>query len=251
MIIAQVQPSRTFIGCLDLGSELVRSLKAVLDDRGVETAFITGYGYLEDPNLFLYSRADKDYSLAKKQEGMWVVAALQGSISKGENDKPQLTLFMQGTRTEAGRTTTVAGQVASATVRQFEFLVTTVDNVSLRRAKERTGNVLQWLMMYPAGANADIAIPVRDETTQQFDSSFEEDERSGSDEDVVLHPGDWLNHPRLGMCCVVLSDGEERVKCRLASGRVAELMLSLFKLRGAGVKDGGRVYDVEVRKKTT
>ena len=62
-------------------------------------------------------------------------------------------------------------------------------------------------------------------------------------------PGDWLNHPRLGMCCVVLSDGEERVKCRLSSGRVAELMLSLFRLKAAGVKEGGRIYDVEVRKK--
>lgn len=249
MIIAQVQGSRTFIGCLDLGSELVRSLKAVLADRGVETAFITGYGYLEDPAVFLYSRAEKDYGLAKKHEGMWVVAAVQGSLSKGENDKPDLTLFVEATQTEAGRTHTIAGQLASATVRQFEFLVNTVDNVALKRSKERTGNIQQWLMMYPAGAAAD-ASPMRDETTQQFPANWEEpEERQTAEEEVLLHPGDWLNHPRLGMCCVVLSDGEERVKCRLSSGRVAELMLSLFRLKAAGVKEGGRVYDVEVRKK--
>jgi len=248
MIIAQVQGSRTFIGCLDLGSELVRSLKAVLDDRGIETAFITGYGYLEDPAVFLYSRAEKDYGLAKKHEGMWVTAGLQGSLSRGEKDKPELVLFMEATQTEAGRTKTIAGQLASATVRQFEFLVQTVDNVALKRSKERTGNIQQWLMMFPAGATADSQA-FRDETTQQFDPTWQEDEPVVAEEEVTLLPGDWLNHPRLGMCCVVLSDGEERVKCRLASGRVAELMLSLFRLKGAGVKDGGRVYDVEVRKK--
>ncbi len=249
MIIAQVQGSRTFIGCLDLGSELVRSLKAVLEDRGIETAFITGYGYLEDPGIFLYSRAEKDYGLAKKHEGMWVAAAIQGSLSKGENDKPDLTLFVEATQTEGGRTKTVAGQLATATVRQFEFLVTTVDNVALKRSRERTGNIQQWLMMFPAGASAD-AVAMRDETTQQFPATWEDSDQGLSpEEEVLLHPGDWLNHPRLGMCCVVLSDGEERVKCRLSSGRVAELMLSLFRLKAAGVREGGRVYDVEVRKK--
>ena len=66
------------------------------------------------------------------------------------------------------------GQLASATVRQFEFWVNTVDNVALKRSRERTGNIMQWLMMFPAGAAAD-AQPMRDETTQQIENGWEED----------------------------------------------------------------------------
>jgi hypothetical protein len=145
---------------------------------------------------------------------------------------------------------TIAGQIASATVRQFEFLIQTVDNLLLKRVREpRTGLEL-WLQALPTGLTGSpppTAIE-RGGFQEELIRQREEEVELG-EEEPSLRPGDWLDHPRLGQCYVISYDGAERIKVKLQSGRIAELLMSMFRLSLAGVREGGRVYAVEMRKK--
>ncbi len=123
----------------------------------------------------------------------------------------------------------------------------------LNRLKDRQSGLELWLQMLPAGM---AGRPV----TSSFDDEVELEERGEDDdgdeeeyfgdEELEVMAGDWLNHPRLGMCHVVQFDGEDRIKVRLQSGRIAELMMTMFRLSLGGVKEGGKVYEVTVRKRS-
>jgi predicted DNA-binding protein with PD1-like motif len=246
MIFAQIQPGRSFIGCLDLQCELVTSIAAVCKDKSIDCAFVSGYGYLEDPVFVRYSRGEKGYTAPAVDEGVFVCQVL-GSVSAGEDDRPNVTLFLNGAVSERGRSRSVSGQIVEARVRQFEFLLTTVDNVVLKRLKEKQTGMHLWLQMLPAGFGGGVVDAPQLSAAMAGALASERDD--SIDDEPNLKEGDWLNHPRLGMCRVLLYDGEERIKVRLASGRIAELMMSLFHLTSEGVRDGSRVYAVEVRKR--
>jgi len=245
MILAQVEASRSYVGCLDPGSQVVASLKALCKEKGIECAVISGYGYLEDPVLQKYLRSERGYSAPVKEEGMFVSPFVHGSLSLGEDGTSELLLFMDGTISERGRSRTVAGRLLEAVVRQFEFHMMTVDNVILHRMKDKPSGLALWLQMLPSGLG--VKLPTPSEATQEIE--FQPLDEDVLEEDVMLVSGDWLNHPRLGMCQVISYDGEDRIKVKLQSGRIAELLMSMFILTLEGVREGGRVFRVEVRKK--
>lgn len=246
MIFAKADPTNTYIGCLDRGMDVVASLEALCTDKGVATAFISGYGYLENPVTQAFSRAEKGHIASQEHEGLFVTPSVQGSISMGEGGKPKVILFFQGVASGRGRSKAVAGRLLSADVVQFEFCIHTVENVVLHRMKDKSTGLGLWLQMLPAG----IAVPA----SLTLDGGLEPEELEPEEEDfnedeLQIEDGDWLSHPRLGMCHVMTFDGEDRLKVRLQSGRIAELMMSMFRLSLEGIKDGGKVFRVEVRKR--
>jgi len=244
MIFAKADPTSTYVGCLDRGTEVVASLQALCTEKGVGTAYISGYGYLEKPVTQAFSRNEKAYIAPKEHEGLFVVPSVQGSISLGEKGKPEIILFFHGAASGRGRSKTVTGRLMSADVVQFEFCIQTVENVVLHRLKDKSSGLGLWLQMLPAGIAATPPPMVEDEEVEDL-----EEEEDFNEDELQIEDGDWLSHPRLGMCHVMSFDGEDRIKVRLQSGRIAELMMSMFRLTLEGVKDEGKVFKVEVRKR--
>ncbi len=248
MIIAQAHGSRRFVGCLDPGTELAGSIMAICNSKKIECAHLVGYGYIEDPVIQQYSRSEKRYLPEAKNEGLFAVASLQGSLSVGADGKPDLTLFVQASASGRGRSKVVAGNLLKAQVLQVEFVIMTLDNLVLQRCADEDTGIDQWLQLLPAGGEEVDLQPMR-EPDLEPEQEYDEDYNDLADEDLNLREGDWLSHPRLGMCYVITYDGEERVKVKLKSGRIAELMLTMFRLAVSGMKDGGKVWKVEMRKK--
>ena len=124
------------------------------------------------------------------------------------------------------------------------FCIQTVENVVLHRLKDKSSGLGLWLQMLPAGIAATPPPMVEDEEVEDL-----EEEEDFNEDELQIEDGDWLSHPRLGMCHVMSFDGEDRIKVRLQSGRIAELMMSMFRLTLEGVKDEGKVFKVEVRKR--
>jgi predicted DNA-binding protein with PD1-like motif len=245
MIFAKADPTSTYIGCLDRGTDVVASLEALCADKGVGTAFISGYGYLENPVTQAFSQAEKGYIASQEHGGLFVAPSIQGSISMGEGGKPKVILFFQGAASGRGRSKTVTGRLLSADVVQFEFCIHTVENVVLHRMKDKSTGLGLWLQMLPAG----ISVPASLTLDGNDEPDEVEEEEDFNEDELQIEDGDWLSHPRLGMCYVMTFDGEDRLKVRLQSGRIAELMMSMFRLSLEGIKDGGKVFKVEVRKK--
>lgn len=246
MIFASVEATRSFVGSLDAKSELIASLQALCKDKGIDCAMISGYGYLEDPTLQALSRSEKGFVAPQTHEGCFVAPIINGSISINGKNHPEIVLFLQGAASGRNRSKALAGQLVSATVLQFEFIIQTVDNVVLHRLKDSGTGLGLWLQMLPAGMGGRAVLAA----TAVGDAGVEEEEEEDySEEDLEISAGDWLNHPRLGMCHVVQFDGEDRIKVKLQSGRIAELMMTMFKLSLDGVREGGKVYKVTVRKR--
>lgn len=250
MIIAELNKSVSYMGCLDPGTELVASLRAICVEKSIHSGFISGYGYIVDPEFLVYSRSEKTLSTPHKQEGIYVTSSLHGSVSLGEDNQLDLTLFCEASASGLGRSKSVSGRLYAATVHLVEFVILPVSGLVFRRMQDENAGLGHWLQMLPDGAQyapaPAPAVANRRELASRPATSVE-DELEEVDDDVNLSDGDWLNHPRLGMCLVVKFDGEERVKVRLQSGRLAELMLSMFRLHLGGIRDGARVWDVQMR----
>ncbi len=250
MIIAQTDKGAGLMGCLDVGSDLVASMRSICVNKNVHCGFISAYGYLQDPRLTIYSRAQKNWSNPQQHEGMYVTASLQGSVSLGEDDQPDVTLFCHLTPSGMPRAKAVAGCLYEAKVLFIEFLITPVEGVTFRRITDESTGLQPWLQMLPAGTHyatppSTTSLPSLDGVASLLRSVREEQDED--EDEIVLESGDWLNHPRFGMCRVERFDGDERVKVKLASGRVAELLVSMFRLSLGGVRDGARVIEATMR----
>ena len=67
--------------------------------------------------------------------------------------------------------------------------------------------------------------------------------------EVELGTGDFLEHPRLGLCEVVDLADESRIAIRIPTGRVVELHRRIVHLAFAEERDGHKVFSVSIRRK--
>jgi predicted DNA-binding protein with PD1-like motif len=245
MIVTEIGHSRKLVGALEINTDLTAGLTELCHRFSVSCGHIRAVGYVRDPVFRRYSRGQAAYLPDETFEGVYQLASCEGFISLGEQDELDIFLHAAATASEVGRNKVILGQLVRAQVIQFELVLETFENVSLRRLLDASTGLRVWLQAMPSGGaeEGDLQAGGREPEFTAVDAQEVEPD------DISLERGDWLDHPRLGKCLVLAPDNDERVPVKLPSGRVAELHLGLFRLFRLGKKEGGTLYRVEVRRK--
>jgi predicted DNA-binding protein with PD1-like motif len=234
------------VGALEINTDLNAGIAELCHRFGVSCGHLRAVGYVKDPVFRRYSRGQGAYLPDETYEGVYQLASCEGFISMGEQDDLDLFIHAAAAASEVGRNKIILGQLVRAQVIQFELVLETFENVTLRRLLDASTGLRVWLQAMPSGAGGEDSDGAGGAREPEFTAI---DAEEVEPDDIDLERGDWLDHPRLGKCLVLAPDNDERVPVKLPSGRVAELHLGLFRLFRLGKKEGGTLYRVEVRRK--
>lgn len=239
MIVAESQVRRAFVGRLETGQELVATVRDFCVRERVETGVFTGFGYLREPTVRIFRPEHKRYLRAPETlEGTYLATTVRATISF-HGDAREVHMMATLAHTQSGAP--VMAEILAADVVSMEFLLHACDDVRMFRDDDEATGLRRWVMMDVAGGQEAARAPAAAAAPEAVDDA--------PADDVEVEVGDFLRHPRLGLCEVVEGTDETSIVIRLSNGRVVELHRAIIRVEPGAPHDGQRVFDVSIRRK--
>jgi len=251
MILTQTHKGRTFVGSLNIGTDVVEAIRSLCVDNTILCGFFHGAGYLKDAKLRSYDAGARAWRDPVAHPGTLHAVSLSGSISLIER-QTSIRCHVMGTVLMPGQTglTVAAGEVVSAEVVNVEFALDAIDDIRFFRTRDERSGLDGWLHVEFAQGGAPIRPP---EKAMEIGDSKTDTPRPTTrivDDALDIHEGDFLNHPTLGRCVVAGPEVDERLTIRLESGRLVELHTGLIDIAPARPGPGGeRVFNVSIKRR--
>ncbi|MFO0748657.1 MAG: DUF296 domain-containing protein [Myxococcota bacterium] len=248
MILTQTHKRRSFVGSLNVGTDVVDALRSLCVDNTILCGFFQGSGYLKDVKLRTYDAVTRTYRDPVVHPGTFHAVSLSGSISLIER-QTSIRCHLTGAVLAPGASAAVAasGEVVSAEVINLEFSLDSIDDIRLYRAKDDRSGLESWLHVEFAQGGAPIRPPERAPAIDIIAPPRPPRAAEGS---FDIRDGDFLNHPTLGRCIVAGPEVDERITIKLESGRLVELHTGLIDITPAKPGPGGeRVFTVSIKRR--
>ncbi len=275
MILTQTHKRRSFVGSLNAGADIIDSFRRLCVDNSILCGFFSGTGYLRDARLRTFDARTKAFVEPRLYPGTFHAVTLTGNISLSGREtsiRCHVSGLSRGPEGEVSASMAPAGgEIVSAEVVGFEFLLESVDDLKLYRELDERSGLDGWLRLeFASGGNPIVRQTPRDpgepapapkaarEAAPAPAAPARSRKKTVVDEDTPtteetlqeIRVGDLLNHPTLGHCVVVSTDFEDRLSIKLESGRVVELHTGLVDIAPFRPGPGGeRVFAVSIRRR--
>ena len=252
MIITQTHKRRTFVGSMNVGTDLIEGLKSICVDNTIFCAQFTAVGYLRNVRMRRFDGVTLRYHDPVARPGTFHTVSLTGNISLIER-QTVVRCHAIGTldRNAEGHFEVLSGEVVSAEVLNIEFTLVTNDDIRLYRAHDARTGLDPWLHVEFGGG----PLPMREDEPLEVlvppptATALPPKDPPPPAQELDIAEGDYLNHPTLGRCEVIAADGDERLTIRLESGRKVEVHLGLLDLTPMPADGSRRVFKVSIRRK--
>ena len=244
MIVSEMSTGRALIGRLETGQEIVDSIRDLSVRRRVETGYFSGFGYVRNPTIRLFRPLHRRYLKATEElRGEYLATQVSGTVSFHKDARE---LNVTAILVDVESRETFMGELLDAEVISFEFQLTAFDGVRLFRDEDPRTGLRQWVMMEMLENQKPKKRKLTAKPAQEI---VEEEEPELDPGEVELVTGDFLEHPRLGLCEVVDLADESRIAIRIPTGRVVELHRRIVHLAFSEQKEDHKVFSVSIRRK--
>ncbi|TNF25294.1 MAG: DUF296 domain-containing protein [Deltaproteobacteria bacterium] len=254
MIITQTHKRRTFVGSMNVGTDLIQALKTICVDNTIFCADFTATGYLEDVTLVRFDGRKNRYGEPVQHPGTFHAVGLNGNISLADRQTVVRCHAIGTISPETGEHALVSGELTAGKVVAVEFNLTTHDDIRLYRERDDRTGLEAWLRVEfgdgPPIVRDDAPLEVlATAVTPEPPPAILPKDEPHVPHDLDISEGDYLNHPALGLGEVVATDAEERVSIRLESGRVVELHLGLLEVVQVTTEGRRRTFKVTIKRR--
>ena len=256
MIISQFQETQHFLGRLDPDQEIIAGFKTVCSENSISCGWITASTVLVDMEMRPILVDGSGFGNVEELQGTVFCPNVSGNVSMlGDGLEIRLYASVFPVRKKDTRMGTgTGGIIVGGMVRVCEFTLLSVKDATLIRQSDMGFSPWQQLQTAADMDMADLAARhpsgplVRPAPTPIYQST-DEDETS---ELIILEMkvGDFVDHPRFGVCKIVHAPVDDRLSIRLPTGKHVDLHLGVMRVLPAKQKGGRRVFQVEVKRRT-
>lgn len=248
MIVSQFQERRYFAGRFDATQDIVAAFRTVCTENRISCGWVQASAVLKHLEIAYLDREDaKEPTII---DGIVVCPTITGNISV-LGDGPEIRLYASVITPEDGQK---AGQILSGEIRMCEFLILALDDVAFVRA---AGEAYEpWVQVQaPEEIRARSSVPppaIQPIVRPPTEPTFRPPDPDEAEELILLEmkPGDYVDHPRFGMCRVVHPPQEDRLTIRLSSGKHVDLHVGVLHILPGRQVGDRKVYPIEMRKRT-
>lgn len=257
MILTQSHKRRSFVGCLNAGTDFVKALRSLCVDNTILCGFFQAQGYLRDVKLRSFDAKTRAYGDVLSYSGTFQAVTLSGNISLIDR-QTSIRCHTMGVVVDADKPPlTVAGELVSGEVVGIEFTLDTLDDIRLFRARDERSGLDGWLHVEflpatgvfsrPEPMSPPTPPPQPRVTAARAEPAPPAPVESGAPE---IRENDFLDHPTLGRCVVVSAEQDERLTIRLESGRLVELHTGLIDIAPSKPgPDKTRIFSVAIKRR--
>ncbi len=253
MIVSQFQERRCFAGRLDPTQDIVAGLKTVCTENRISCGWIQAAAVLSHPAFATLDGEGPEAGDPEVFDGVVFCPTVSGNVSMlGDGLDVRLYTTVQAARN--GARTVRAGRIVSGEVRMCEFVILALDDVAFVRAQDEAYGA--WVQVQaPEELKARTPVPppaIQPLVRPPAEPSFRPPDPDEAEELILLEmkPGDYVDHPRFGLCRVVHPPQEDRLTIRLGSGKHVDLHMGVLRVLPGREAGGRKVYPIELRKRT-
>lgn len=244
MIVSQFQERRYFVGRLDEGQDIIAGFKAICTENRVSCAWIQAVAVLAHVR---FESFDGEQHLLN---GLVYCPTVSGNVSVfGEGI--DIRLYSSVKTLGEGSPKELCGRLLAGEVKTCEFFLLALDDVTFVR--DENSVFAPWVQVQTSEAlKARVQVPPP--ALQPLTRPPQETRLPDSDETdelilMQIQPGDYLDHPRFGLCRVVNPPREDHVSVRLGSGKNVDLHTGVIRILPPRESGGKRIFPVELRRR--
>lgn len=242
MIVADISSVRRWIGRLERGDRLPDVFLQFAQAHDIETASIQAIGAFEHVEVCEYDQTTQRYRDSLHIEACEVLS-LKGNISLKDGN-PFVHLHATVSKERAGTVEVFGGHLVSATVFALEFQVDAYPNVALHRAKDAATGLHLW-----AEGTRDVDSEVPTELTWELAAALSEEADRASQPALSAMPGrgDWIEHPKFGLCRIEALSDDGVMVIKLPDARRKKIKLERLELLAPRRDKNRTIYPVRPR----
>ena len=246
----QARTSQPIVGRIHRGSGLKDALDEITVEHGLDAAWITAIGAFEWIELTEYSQAHRRYEKAHRFERCELLS-MQGNLSERDGERfwhLHATLSLR----EEGRDLTYGGHVVDGSVFALEFRIERLDGITLKRAYDEATGLQLWVEVAAAqapdlGPSPAVAGPADVTWAMAAEVSVRDQPVEG--ETRKPERGDWLDHPKFGICKIEGLSGDGVCIIKLSDARRKKIKIDAMQVLSPRTEDGIRVFPVRSKLK--
>jgi hypothetical protein len=280
--VAESTRTRHLVGRLDRGADILTQLVEVCRAWRVHAGTVRAVGSLEDAVVGAWDQHARAPSTPRRFAAPVELLALTATVSE-VNGAPSLHAFASLSRSGDNGIELLGGRLVSGKVFACEFVIDTYDDLTVPAILDANTGLMLWqpretvateapapTFEAPAKTSwsdvvaASATSPASDDKTElaappQWASSSsvasggrasarDNDENDAPlpnppSSDVVIRPGDLIDHPKFGRITVERIDGDQEfVSARMRNQRLIRLSLEVLSLQPAGQADGKTLF---------
>lgn len=280
MNVAESTRTRHLVGRLDRGADILTQLVEVCRAWRVHAGVLRAVGSLEDAVVGAWDQHARAPSTPRRFAAPVELLALNATISEA-NGAPSLHAFASLSRSGDNGIELLGGRLVSGKVFACEFVIDAYDDLTVPAVVDANTGLSLWqpretvateapAPTFEAPAKTSWSDVVAASTTatedktqqppsQQWASSSsvasggrasarDNDENDAPlpnppSSDLVIRPGDLIDHPKFGRITVERIDGDQEfVSARMRNQRLIRLSLEVLSLQPAGQEDGKTLF---------
>ncbi|MBM4394178.1 MAG: DUF296 domain-containing protein [Deltaproteobacteria bacterium] len=255
MIVSQFREVRRFMGRMDPGQDVVAGFKTVCQENRIASGWIMASAVLRNATVAPVLADGSGIGDPERTDGTVFCPSLSGNVSvEGETRGVRLYSICHPADGGAPR----MGLVRAGEVVMCEFLVVALDDATLVRQADGRAGFAPWVQLQAAGEPPREAPrtpmrapegPAPRPTPPPTHVAIEDDEASELNI-LEMQQGDWVDHPRFGLCKVVHPPVDDKVTIKLPAGKHVDLHLGVMRVLPPKQVGGRKIFQVEVRRKT-
>ncbi|MGB5809723.1 MAG: DUF296 domain-containing protein [Polyangiales bacterium] len=241
---AESAASRVVVGRIYRGQDLREALRELVERHRLTSAWLSAIGAFEWVTLTEYNQRERVYDEAHRIERCEVLS-LEGNLSERDGD-PFWHLHATVSHRQGQPDHAYGGHVNDASVFALEFRITCLDDISLRRSQDEATGLSLWSVS--DGESEAAGAPTR-EAGVSWEMAARASAKAPPVPETTYAPtrGDWLEHPKFGVCKIEGMSGDGVCILKLPDARRKKIKITALQILTPR-QDGDRtIYPVRPR----
>jgi len=243
MVVARFDAGAGYVGRLDQGQDINAGFRNVCRENSIVCGWISASAYVRSPVIAKFS---PDGTLVPTPlEGAHFLAGISGSVSLRDE---QVDIRLHVSCTAPDSAVQIHGLLEGGEVLFCEFMITACGDVSLIR--DGSAKFRPWVQLQAAGPSGTTRIeaaPPRP-VPPAMHAAANDDEMSELNI-LEMRGGDYVDHPKFGVCRISGDPVEDKISIRLATGKQVDLSLGIMRVLEPKTMGGRRVFRLEIKRR--
>jgi hypothetical protein len=242
----QTTASRQVVGRVYRGRGLQEALRELVDEHGLQTGWLNALGAFEWIDLTEYSQTEQKYQEARRFERCELLS-MQGNLSERDGE-PFWHLHATISLREDGRDVTYGGHVVDAVVFALEFRIDCFDGLTLCRGHDAATGLRLWTT---EGGAPDVAALAAEGPPITWAMAAQASAVAEPVEARQYTParGEWLDHPKFGLCKIEGLSGDGVCFIRLPDARRKKIQIGALQILAPRQDGTRRIFPVRPKPK--
>lgn len=253
MLVSQLSDVRRFMGRLDSGQDISAGIRKILMENRVSSGWLHSASVLRDALVRPVNADGKGFGDPITVDGIGFCPTASGNVSL-VGDAIDIRIYGVLWPVNPSGGVPVMGIILGGSVINCEFYLTAIDDMTLVRDGSDDG-FSPWVQIQAETESArslqvpvSMGGPVSRPAPLPIHQAPDEDEMSELNA-IEMVPGDYVDHPRFGVCRVLNPPSDDKISIRLPTGKNVDLSLGVMRVLAPKQVSGRRIFQIEMKRR--